>query len=92
MNLLSRLWCDERGSLYSAEVVILATILVIGVIPGIASIQHALVNEMNDFADAISGMDDTDDSMQMVRFSENESGDLTASQVFAAQAEIARHN
>ncbi|MCG6157004.1 hypothetical protein [Rubinisphaera margarita] len=44
---------DESGFIVSAELVLIATILVIGLIVGLSSIQHAVVAELNDVGDAI---------------------------------------
>src|SRR6056297_1274428 len=50
------LWNDEQGFLVSAELVLIATILVIGLIVGFTSIQHAVVAEMNDVGDSIGAL------------------------------------
>jgi hypothetical protein len=47
------LWRDESGFIVSAELVLIATILVIGLIVGMSEVQHAVVAELNDVADAI---------------------------------------
>ena len=44
---------DEAGFIISAELVLVATILVIGMIVGLSEVQHAVVTELNDVADAI---------------------------------------
>ncbi|MCG6156651.1 hypothetical protein [Rubinisphaera margarita] len=44
---------DEAGFIVSAELVLVATLLVIGLIVGLSSIQHAVVAELNDVGDAI---------------------------------------
>ena len=44
---------DEAGFIVSAELVLVATILVIGLIVGLSEVQHAVVQELNDVADAI---------------------------------------
>jgi len=46
------LWNDEAGFVVSAELVLIATLLVIGMIVGLSEIQHAVVAEMNDVGDA----------------------------------------
>ena len=51
--MLRKLLCDESGFIVSAELVLVATLLVIGLIVGLSSIQHAVVAELNDVADAI---------------------------------------
>ncbi|TWT64465.1 hypothetical protein [Rubinisphaera italica] len=47
---------DESGFIVSAELVLIATILVIGLIVGLSSIQHAVVAELNDVGDAIGSL------------------------------------
>ena len=51
--MLRKLLRDEAGFIVSAELVLVATLLVIGLIVGLSSIQHAVVAELNDVADAI---------------------------------------
>jgi hypothetical protein len=51
--MLLQLWFDESGFIISAELVMVATILVIGLIVGLSEVQHAVVGELNDVADAI---------------------------------------
>jgi hypothetical protein len=50
---LCKLWNDEVGFIVSAELVLVATILVIGMIVGLSEIQHAVVQELNDVGDAM---------------------------------------
>ncbi len=47
---------DEAGFIVSAELVLVATILVIGLIVGLSEVQHAVVQELNDVADAIGSL------------------------------------
>ena len=47
---------DEAGFIISAELVLVATILVIGMIVGLSEVQHAVVQELNDVADAIGSL------------------------------------
>ncbi|MFO1092326.1 MAG: hypothetical protein U0992_03300 [Planctomycetaceae bacterium] len=51
-----RLLADESGFIISAELVLVATILVIGIIVGLSEVQHAVVGELNDVADAIGSV------------------------------------
>ena len=44
---------DDSGFIISAELVLVATLLVIGLIVGLSEVQHAVVTELNDVADAI---------------------------------------
>jgi Flp pilus assembly pilin Flp len=52
--MLKKLWNDEAGAIISAELVLIATILVIGVIVGLASLRDAVVTELADVGQAIS--------------------------------------
>ncbi len=51
--MLKALWNDEAGFIVSAELVLVATILVIGLIVGLSEVQHAVVSELNDVGEAI---------------------------------------
>ena len=51
--MLQRLMQDETGFIISAELVLVATLPVIGVIVGLSEVHHAVVGELNDVADAI---------------------------------------
>ncbi len=55
-KMLRTLLNDEAGFIVSAELVLVATILVIGMIVGLSEIQHAVVAELNDVADAIGSL------------------------------------
>lgn len=48
--ILTQLLHDETGFIVSAELVLVATILVIGLIVGLSEVQHAVVQELNDVA------------------------------------------
>jgi Flp pilus assembly pilin Flp len=54
--MLRRLLNDEAGAILSAELVLIMTILVIGMIVGLAELQNAVVNELNDIGDAIGSL------------------------------------
>ena len=56
MNTLSALMHDEAGFIVSAELILVATILVIGLIVGLSEVQHAVVSELNDVADSIGSL------------------------------------
>ncbi|MEO2015081.1 MAG: hypothetical protein ABGZ53_11995 [Fuerstiella sp.] len=55
--MLNKFWLDEEGVIHSAEIVLLGTILVLGMIVGLVDIQSAVVAEMGDLGDAIGNMD-----------------------------------
>jgi len=48
-----RLWNDEAGFIVSAELVLIATILVLGMIVGLVSVRDQVVQELGDIALAI---------------------------------------
>ena len=54
--MMNQLWADEAGFLVSAELVLIATIAVIGLIVGIGEVQNAVVNELNDIGDALGSL------------------------------------
>jgi len=51
---LANLWRDEDGMVLSAELVIIVTVVVIGLIVGLAQVQTAVVSELQGTAFAIS--------------------------------------
>jgi hypothetical protein len=55
MKLWHEFWSEQHGAfLNSAELILLGAILVIGVVPGIATLRDAIVTEMADMAAAIT--------------------------------------
>jgi len=54
--MLRKFWNDESGFIVSAELVLIATICVIGLIAGLVEIQWAVVGELNDVSDAIGSL------------------------------------
>ena len=54
--MLRNFWNDESGFLVSAELILIATIMVIGLIVGMVEIQYAVVGELNDVSEAIGSM------------------------------------
>ena len=55
-NLLTRLREDEAGFIVSAELVIIATILVIGLIVGLAEVAFGVNEELEDVGSAVGSM------------------------------------
>ncbi|WP_437230792.1 Flp family type IVb pilin [Planctomicrobium sp. SH661] len=55
-NVLNALLNDEAGFIVSAELVLIATLLVIGLIVGLSEVQYAVAEELNDVADAIGSL------------------------------------
>ena len=54
MSLLNRLWNDEAGFIISSELVLIATVVVIGLLVGLTTLRDNIVNELADVADALS--------------------------------------
>ncbi|MCA8995510.1 MAG: hypothetical protein KDA80_00925 [Planctomycetaceae bacterium] len=47
---------DEAGFVVSAELVLISTVLVVGLIVGLSQVQHAVVEELNDVAHAVGSL------------------------------------
>ena len=50
---MKKFWSDEAGFIVSAELVLIATILVLGMIVGLVSVRDQVVQELGDIALAI---------------------------------------
>jgi len=53
---LQKLWSDEAGFIVSAELVLVATIVVIGMIVGLVTIRNQVVQELVDVGQAFGAM------------------------------------
>lgn len=49
-------WSDEAGAILSAELVIVLTLVVLGLITGLACLQQAVIAELQDVSAALSGL------------------------------------
>ncbi len=56
MKMLHQIWKDEAGFVVSTELVLIATILVIGMVVGLATVRNAVVQELGDVAKAIGNI------------------------------------
>src|SRR5204862_230438 len=56
MKTCMRLWNEETGAILSAEVMLVASILVIGVIAGLSSLRDSVVTELADLAQALGNV------------------------------------
>ena len=56
MKCMSRLWNEETGAILSAEIMLVASILVIGVIAGLSSLRDSVVTELADLAQALANV------------------------------------
>jgi Flp pilus assembly pilin Flp len=55
--MLTRLFRDECGAVISAELVLILTVLVLGVIVGLSEVAVAVNTELNDVSNAIGSLD-----------------------------------
>jgi len=55
-KMIKALWNDEAGVILSAELVLIGTILVVGMIVGLVELQCSVVGELNDLGDAIGSL------------------------------------
>jgi hypothetical protein len=56
MKTVMRLWNEETGAILSAEVMLVASILVIGMVAGLASLRDSIVTELADLAQALANV------------------------------------
>ncbi len=54
--MIKALWNDEAGVILSAELVLVGTILVVGMIVGLVELQCSVVDELNDLGEAIGSL------------------------------------
>ena len=54
--MLKRFWSEEAGAIVSAEIMLVATILVIGMIVGLKSVRDSVVTELADVAQAFANV------------------------------------
>ena len=57
--MLKTLWNDESGVILSAEIVLVGTILVLGMIVGLVELQCAIVGELSDLSSAFGNLSQT---------------------------------
>lgn len=57
MDILKRLWDDEAGFIISIELLLLATVVVIGILVGLAAVRDSITAELSDVGGAINDMD-----------------------------------
>jgi len=59
MNILNALKNDENGFIVSAELVLVGTILVLGMIVGLTELSYGVNEELEDLGSAIGGINQT---------------------------------
>jgi Flp pilus assembly pilin Flp len=58
-SMLLKLWRDDAGALIATEWVFVVTILVIGLVVGLKTVQQAVLNELEEVATAIGAISQT---------------------------------
>ena len=53
---IKRLWSEQTGAIVSAEIMLVGTILVLGVIVGLKSVRDSVVTELADVAQAVANV------------------------------------
>lgn len=56
MNVAQKLWNDDAGFIISIELILIATIAVIGLITGLTAVRDAVTSELSDVAGAIQDL------------------------------------
>ena len=54
---LVRLWRDDRGVVVSAELIVIVTVVVLGLLVGLTSLRDQMVQEFGDLGAAIGALD-----------------------------------
>lgn len=57
MNLVRALWNDEAGVVISAELVLVLTVVVLGLVVGLSETAVAINTELNDLSNAFGALD-----------------------------------
>ena len=71
---MKNFWNDENGVILSAELVLIATILVLGMIVGLVELQCAVVGELSDLGDAFGNFDQSYQTSSIVSEKNGASG------------------
>lgn len=79
--MLKTLWNDESGVILSAEIVLVGTILVLGMIVGLVELQCAVIGELSDLASAIGNFDQ---SFQLSGFASSKGGGRFKARTYGA--------
>jgi len=59
MKVFGKLWRDADGFVVSSELVLIATVVVIGLLTGLASVRDAVISELSDVAGAIQDINES---------------------------------
>ena len=56
-SMMKKFWNDEAGFVVTVEMILVATVLVIGLVAGLTQLRDAVVGELADTAAAFGSMD-----------------------------------
>ena len=59
MSLLKRLWNDDAGAVVSIELVLVGSVLLLGLIVGLAALRDSVNNELADLGSAVDEINQT---------------------------------
>jgi hypothetical protein len=76
MSLLKRLWLDTGAAVYSAEIALVAAVMVMGLVGGWRNVRSAVHRELSDMAGAFTQLDQS----FLYRGAEGHSGGVAGSQ------------
>jgi Flp pilus assembly pilin Flp len=52
-NLLRRLWADDNGAVISTELVLVLSILIFGIIPGLVALRNSIIASLGNIGDTL---------------------------------------
>jgi hypothetical protein len=56
-SILQRLWGDDSGVILTLEIILIATVVLLGVLVGLASLRDGIITELADLGGSISNLD-----------------------------------
>jgi hypothetical protein len=59
MTIARKIWSDEQGFVVSSELVLIATVVVIGLLTGLAAVRDAVISELSDVAGSIQDINES---------------------------------
>ena len=80
--MLKTLWNDEAGVILSAELVLVSTILVLGMIVGLVELQCSIVAELSDLSSAFGNLNQ---SYQVSGFASSKGGNQFKARTYGAR-------
>ncbi|MHC2070599.1 Flp family type IVb pilin [Bremerella sp. T1] len=80
MSLMKRLWNDEAGFVVSAELILIATIAVLGLIVALDTVRNAITSELSDVAGAIQDVNQSYSYSEVLGHSARVAGSAFADQ------------